>query len=220
MSSRYLIVRNNELYHHGIKGQKWGVRRYQNEDGSLTEAGKARYSAAITDSEAKQFRVKRNSAGAYRRALNKTEQAYADTWAEKVYYNKRAQKNMDKMLDRAKKIGYDISNDPAKSGDKKLNKYSDKFLDDLALTKSRVEKMKNIEAETWKIAADAVSKGYDIQMKKINRMTMPDAHRAAHMVLGVFGNMAVGTAMAAMGIPSYMPGSNKFKVKKKQPDSQ
>lgn len=31
------------LYHHGIKGQKWGVRRYQNEDGSLTEAGKRRY---------------------------------------------------------------------------------------------------------------------------------------------------------------------------------
>ena len=31
------------LVHHGIKGQKWGVRRYQNEDGTLTEAGKARY---------------------------------------------------------------------------------------------------------------------------------------------------------------------------------
>ena len=29
-----------ELYHHGILGQKWGVRRYQNEDGSLTEEGK------------------------------------------------------------------------------------------------------------------------------------------------------------------------------------
>ena len=27
----------NELYHHGIKGQKWGVRRFQNEDGSLTD---------------------------------------------------------------------------------------------------------------------------------------------------------------------------------------
>lgn len=33
----------NELYHHGVKGQKWGVRRYQNKDGSLTTAGKERY---------------------------------------------------------------------------------------------------------------------------------------------------------------------------------
>ena len=33
---------NNELYHHGIKGQKWGVRRYQYADGSLTSAGKNR----------------------------------------------------------------------------------------------------------------------------------------------------------------------------------
>ncbi|MCD7958351.1 MAG: hypothetical protein LUF89_02210 [Ruminococcus sp.] len=33
----------NELYHHGILDQKWGVRRYQNYDGSLTAAGKERY---------------------------------------------------------------------------------------------------------------------------------------------------------------------------------
>lgn len=33
-------IENNELYHYGIKGQKWGVRRYQNKDGSLTKAGK------------------------------------------------------------------------------------------------------------------------------------------------------------------------------------
>ena len=30
------------LYHHGVKGMKWGVRRYQNKDGSLTPAGKQR----------------------------------------------------------------------------------------------------------------------------------------------------------------------------------
>ena len=38
----YLTV-NGELSHHGILGQKWGVRRYQNPDGSLTAAGKKRY---------------------------------------------------------------------------------------------------------------------------------------------------------------------------------
>lgn len=31
------------FYHHGIKGQKWGIRRFQNEDGSLKPAGKKRY---------------------------------------------------------------------------------------------------------------------------------------------------------------------------------
>lgn len=38
-----------ELYHYGIKGQKWGVRRYQNSDGSLTTVGKKRYSNPSPD---------------------------------------------------------------------------------------------------------------------------------------------------------------------------
>ena len=40
--------RSYELYHHGILGQKWGVRRYQNSDGTLTEEGKKRYSGRDT----------------------------------------------------------------------------------------------------------------------------------------------------------------------------
>lgn len=34
---------NNELQHAGVKGMKWGVRRYQNKDGTLTPAGRKRY---------------------------------------------------------------------------------------------------------------------------------------------------------------------------------
>mgnify|MGYP003300425223 CR=1 FL=1 len=46
MSDNYIITENGELYHHGIKGMRWGVRRYRNADGTLTAAGEKRYAKA------------------------------------------------------------------------------------------------------------------------------------------------------------------------------
>ena len=45
------------IAHHGIKGQKWGVRRFQNADGSLTKAGKERYNEQNSRNIAKLLRL-------------------------------------------------------------------------------------------------------------------------------------------------------------------
>jgi len=64
---------SDELYHHGIKGQRWGVRRYQNEDGSLTPAGRARYGTVENFNKAQAYRSARNDFNkAYNKAYNRS----------------------------------------------------------------------------------------------------------------------------------------------------
>ena len=51
MEIRITRTSPDELKHYGIKGQRWGVRRYQNADGTLTEEGKKRYGSTIEEVE-------------------------------------------------------------------------------------------------------------------------------------------------------------------------
>ena len=88
MESKYIITSDGklltdaELYHWGIKGMKWGVRRYQNPDGSLTEKGKKRYM---------------NPDG----SLNKKGQKKFGNSVKKVMERKSAKDMTDEELDRA-----------------------------------------------------------------------------------------------------------------------
>lgn len=50
---KLILAHYNELYHWGVKGMKWGVRRYQNKDGTLTKAGERRYARDLRERQDK-----------------------------------------------------------------------------------------------------------------------------------------------------------------------
>jgi hypothetical protein len=89
----YSFMRESDIQHHGIKGQKWGVRRFQNEDGTWTAAGKARYGEGDGNGSSSGAR---SIAGTARRALAKVYDANAR------YYEKRGNSAMASMNKAAK----------------------------------------------------------------------------------------------------------------------
>lgn len=67
---------NGELRHYGVLGMKWGVRRYQNKDGTLTAAGKKRYNED-SDKLAKAAAVKVEAILDYKQAVDRYKKAVA-----------------------------------------------------------------------------------------------------------------------------------------------
>ena len=88
------IIANGELYscndlqHHGIKGMKWGVRRFQNPDGSLTAAGRRRYDVGearqtMKDAKADMRSAKKEYDRAYNKAYNYSSRHYVSQFTNK-----------------------------------------------------------------------------------------------------------------------------------------
>lgn len=75
---------SSELCHWGIKGMKWGVRRFQNKDGSLTPAGKKRYSDDGSKNASKPKQVKRMPVKKVQREVDEIMKKYDP---EQYYYN-------------------------------------------------------------------------------------------------------------------------------------
>lgn len=76
---------SNVLFHHGIKGQKWGIRRYQNLDGTLTPEGKKRY-REIYEGEGydAEYRKRVNSLGSnYQKVLDQWSDTLDDVYNER-----------------------------------------------------------------------------------------------------------------------------------------
>lgn len=94
---------NNELYHHGILGQKWGVRRFQNEDGSLTPAGKRR--------------------------LERKDNKWVKRNANRIYNStyRKSKKEIDKFARKELKKKYGITPKSEKIGRTYMNEYNRKL---------------------------------------------------------------------------------------------
>lgn len=118
------ISENDYLMHYGVKGMKWGVRRYQNYDGSYTRNGLKRYKEAESQYEsarsdlknAKASRASKNEINSKKRAV-KQKKTLLDRSYKKLKLDNRADegkklyqqgKTIDEIHSKSKKIQYGV----------------------------------------------------------------------------------------------------------------
>lgn len=134
----------SELYHFGIKGMKWGVRRYQNKDGSLTSAGKKRYSKEYKKQAEKVTRDIRNNLGRLSDEANvevaerfnrEQERKYGKNYMDRDEYvlefDEAYINNYDKVFDR-KLSDFIQSNENYRKSKELVDKYNMTAWDDIA----------------------------------------------------------------------------------------
>ena len=175
------ISEENYLAHYGIKGQKWGLRRYQNPDGTLTDEGKKRAKAEYKKDNQKAFE-KGNAATIYSKAHSMAEKDLAI--AQKRYERDPYSRTKD-ALDRAKIV------------EQKLKKQADASAD---------EAIKHHESLIKKYGKEAIS---DIRYDKRGRFNESGIHKdsALASILVTTGSLALTALGSPVGV-MMLPKSN------------
>lgn len=118
------FVSESELYHHGIKGMRWGVRRYQNKDGSLTAAGKKHYYDTPELNEQKsQMESARSTYKMSKSVYNKATTRYQNIPTSRNYeavIKARSKFEADRLLYRKAKLKYSTNREVARIQDKDI----------------------------------------------------------------------------------------------------
>lgn len=155
----------NEVYieHHGILGQKWGVRRYQNKDGSLTSAGRKHYGykeevSRMSDSELRETLNRKRLENRYKELkVGSSKSVKADVEKSSKNASSIAKKvsGENSNLSRGTKLAGKVANDAAKLADKSNNKKREKAKADIDLSSHDTESLRK-EVERMQMEKDLV----------------------------------------------------------------
>lgn len=137
-------MENNELQHYGVLGMRWGFRRYQNKDGTLTKAGKKRYNQEQESLKEKEKVLKRKMANKAKFEKLDAKRKQLSEMEESLKVTKNKSKSETTSQDSSTtKVTTPIGDNKTSRVYKPLNQMSDNELKDLAAryeAKGKVEK--------------------------------------------------------------------------------